>query len=97
MDLNNDKALPRIEHVSSELVNIKGLAETNSSEVIRKKLEAELRAAEALGKVKQTIIEKRLAVELATIEDEYKKRKISSGENFVLVNSSSKQCRVGSS
>lgn len=46
---------------------------------LRRRLEAELRAAEALGKVKQTIIEKRLAVELATIEEEHRKKKSGAG------------------
>lgn len=85
MDLNNDRTLPRVDYISSEIVN-KVLAETTSSEVIRRKLEAELRATEALGKVKQAIIEKRLAVELAIIEEEHKRKKAASGESFLLFN-----------
>lgn len=75
MDFNYEKIVPPQIEVPSAELPIRGIRGTASNEYLKKKLEAELRAAEAIGKLKQTIIEKRLAVELVSLEEEHKRKK----------------------
>lgn len=46
------------------------LRKKSPNDMMRKKLEAELRATEEIARIKQSVIEKRLAVELASLEQE---------------------------
>lgn len=79
MDYNYEKIVPP--QIDATEIPTRGIGGTiggspSNNELLKKKLEAELRAAEAIGKLKQSIIEKRLAFELAAIEAEHKRRKL---------------------
>ncbi|KAL0271569.1 UNVERIFIED_CONTAM: hypothetical protein PYX00_008625 [Menopon gallinae] len=50
--------------------NLEPLSKKSQNDLMRKKLEAELRATEEIARIKQSVIEKRLAVELASLEQE---------------------------